>query len=182
MPSAEEIASQKERLYESSSLRDDLNDSEATVLLDWAQGQIDRLAEEFPDNFEKQARFLRQLLKAINRFVGQREFNEMEGQAKYMGKIIMYLKPLGWDNISADDVFAILPDDKADMASNLTAILAVLSPSNAESDEIQEDTPGDASGNITENNSQVLGNYKHHSINQAGKKPVLGDETDYGEE
>ena len=117
MPSAEEIAAEKDRLYESSALRDDLNDAEATVLLlQWGEGQVERLAEEFPGEFEKKARFMRQLLKGINRFVGQREFNEIDGQTKYMSKFVKYLEPLGWIGIAEDELFAVLPEDKADLA------------------------------------------------------------------
>lgn len=128
MPTSDAMATEKERLYESSSLRDDLNDAEATILLEWGESQLQRLAEEFPDEFEAKARFLRQLLKNINRFVGQREFNKMDGQLKYMSKVSMYLEPLGWENVSSDDLFAELPEDKANMSGNLLAIIRVLSP------------------------------------------------------
>jgi len=179
MPSPEEIAAEKERLYESSSLRDDLNDAEATILLEWGQSQIDRLATEFPEEFEQKARFMRQLLKGINRFVGQREFNEMEGQMKYMKKVIMYLEPLGWEGPGADELFAALPDDKANMTGNLLALLQVLSPA---SDDNPEDEPAGDPDNITENDDQELENPNPHSINLAENNPILGDELDYGEE
>ncbi|MEO1290154.1 MAG: hypothetical protein AAFV93_20575 [Chloroflexota bacterium] len=95
MVAQEAIASEKERLYESASLRDDLNDSEAKILLEWGESQVERLAQEYPDEFEKKGRFLRQLLKNINRFVGQREFNEADGQREYISKFVKYLEPLG---------------------------------------------------------------------------------------
>lgn len=128
MPSEHDIQMEKERLYESSSLRDDLDDSEAQVLLRWGEKQVERLARQYPDDFEQRARFMRQVLKNINRFVGQREFNEREGQEKYMKKITMYFEKLGWDDVDAEQLFAALPDDKADMANNLDALLRVLSP------------------------------------------------------
>lgn len=141
MPTPEAIAAEKERLYESSSLRDDLNDSEATVLLTWGEGQIDRLAQAFPDEFEQKARFMRQVLKHINRFVGQREFNDLDGQKKYMDKIGKYLEAVGWADVSTNTLFAALPKDKADMAANLNAILKVLSPSKAVEDAPTDDAP-----------------------------------------
>ena len=141
MPTPDAITTEKERIYSSSSLRDDLNDAEATVLLEWGESQLQRLAEVFPDEFEAKARFLRQLLKNINRFVGQREFNDMTGQAKYMSKISMYLEPLGWENLSSDDLFNALPEDKADMSANLIAIIRVLSP------KVAEEVPSDAPSN-----------------------------------
>ena len=141
MPTPDAMATEKERLYESSSLRDDLNDAEATVLLEWGESQLQRLANEFPDEFEAKARFLRQLLKNINRFVGQREFNEMEGQLKYMSKVSMYLEPLGWNNVSSNDIFAELPDDKANMTGNLLAIIRVLSPKQAAESQVVDTPP-----------------------------------------
>ena len=78
--------------------------------------------------FEAKARFLRQLLKNINRFVGQREFNDEAGQAKYMKKVSMYLEPLGWTDVSERDLFNAVPDDKTNMLANLLAIIRVLSP------------------------------------------------------
>lgn len=141
MSTPDAMATEKERLYESSSLRDDLNDAEATILLEWGESQLNRLAEAFPDEFEAKARFLRQLLKNINRFVGQREFNDMTGQAKYMSKVSMYLEPLGWENLSSDDLFNALPEDKANMSANLIAIIRVLSP------KVAEEKPPDAPSN-----------------------------------
>lgn len=188
----EEIASQKERLYESSSLRDDLNDAEAMVLLTWGEGQIERLATDFPEDFEKQARFMRQLLKGINRFVGQREFNEMEGQSKYMKKIVMYLEPLGWTGIGADELFAVLPDDKTDMATNLANLLAVLSPEDFPADTSVDEPRSEEEGtntnmativeNFAENMFQPLENANPHSITQSEDNNLSGAETDYGEE
>ncbi len=205
MPAVEEIAAEKERLYESSALRDDLNDAEATVLLAWGEKQVDRLAEEFPEEFEKKARFMRQLLKGINRFVGQREFNEMEGQAQYMSKILMYLEPLGWADVRSDELFAALPEDKADMAGNLSALLAVLSPESATeevpsgipspetaTEEVPPGIPSPESdmpdtvtgivGETIENDVTELENSNPHSITQTDDNNFMGVEADYGEE
>ena len=125
-----DIQSEKERLYESSSLRDDLPDEPATVLLEWGEGQVERLAEDFPDELEQKARFLRQVIKNINRFVGQREYNDAAGQADYMNKVVMYLPELGWDDVSQDDLMASLPHDATDLMANTKAILNTLTPPN----------------------------------------------------
>lgn len=125
-----DIQSEKERLYESSSLRDDLPDEPARVLLEWGEGQVDRLAQDYPDEFEQKARFLRQVIKNINRFVGQREYNDAAGQADYMNKVVMYLPELGWEHISQDELMAQLPDDTTDFMANLKAILNTLTPPN----------------------------------------------------
>lgn len=185
MPTVEEIAANQERLYESTSLRDDLNDDEATVLLKWGETQVERIAEAFPDDFEQKCRFLRQVLKNINRFVGQRQYNEFEGQQKYMSKVSMYLPQLGWESISEDQLFAALPEDKTNMNGNLQAILNLLSPTeelpedNTPSEpipnpddgnisvepppEILSDVPSDS--NITENEAQPLENSNEEGIN-----------------
>jgi len=128
MPTQDEIATEKERLYESSSLRDDLQDEEATQLLQWGEKQIERVAESFPAEFEQKCRFLRQLLKGINRFVGQREFNDFQGQQKYLSKVTMYLEALGYEAISEQDFLNRLPEDPKDMSGTLSAILNRLAP------------------------------------------------------
>jgi hypothetical protein len=130
MPTPETIASEKQQLYESASLRDDLNDTEATVLLKWGETQVERLAQLFPDEFEQKTRFLRQLLKNINRFVGQREFNDMDGQSKYMESVVKFLEPLGYKG-TQEEIFAALPTDAKDMKANLDAILNLLTPQTA---------------------------------------------------
>lgn len=128
-PADETIAAEEERLYESASLRDDLNDEEAQTLLTWGQQQVRRLAAEYPENFEQQTRFLRQLIKGINRFVGQREFQKTrDDEDNYMKKIMLWLPKLGWDDVTREQLYQALPDDKSDMAGNLQAILRVLSP------------------------------------------------------
>lgn len=128
MPTEEEIRTNQASLYDSAALRDDLNDAEATILLTWGEGQVARIAQAYPDEFEQKNRFLRQLIKGINRFVGQREFNELEGQKEYFSKVSLYFQHLGWGDISEDAVFAALPADKKDMLGTLRAILNILSP------------------------------------------------------
>lgn len=120
------IQAERERLYESSSLRDDLNDAEAMVLLNWGEKQVERLAGDYPTEFEQKSRFLRQLMKHINRFVGQREFNDAVGQREYLGKVVKYLEPLGWSGITEEHLMRDLPSDAKDMNGTLQAVLKVL--------------------------------------------------------
>lgn len=63
-----------ERLYEDPSLRDELIDDEASVLLGWAEDQTIRLAESVPDEaqFDQQFTILRKMITAVNRFIGYR--------------------------------------------------------------------------------------------------------------
>ncbi|MGJ3237442.1 MAG: hypothetical protein ACFE0Q_01925 [Anaerolineae bacterium] len=200
MVSTDDMMLNKERLYESSSLRDDLNDAEATVLLEWGESQLERLAQDFPEEFEQKARFLRQLLKNINRFVGQREFNEIDGQQKYMSKISMYLEPLGWAGIDEAQLFEALPEDKADMAANLAAILRVLSPDESDSPTDKDDgtppTPDDDApsypGDVgtapslpptpPDVEQSQLENSNPYSINQPDTHELPGANNEHGEE
>lgn len=132
MVTTETIDSHRQRLYESTSLRDDLNDDAATVLLRWGEEQVQALGQRIDneEQFEQQARFLRQLMKQINRFVGQREFNDHAGQQKYMDKITMWLSKLELDlqQVTGDALFAALPDDAADLVGNVQAIINRLTP------------------------------------------------------
>lgn len=133
MPGDAEIQAERERLYESTALRDDLMDPEAEILLRWGEGQVERLAREMPDDFEQKSRFLRQLLKHINRFVGQREFNDTAGQAKYLTDVVKWLAPLGFSgDHSVESLLSILPPDAKDMNATLQAVLAALTPPIAE--------------------------------------------------
>lgn len=133
MPGDAEIQAERERLYESTALRDDLMDPEAEILLRWGEGQVERLAREMPDEFEQKSRFLRQLLKHINRFVGQREFNDTAGQAKYLTDVVKWLAPLGFSgDHSVESLLSILPPDAKDMNATLQAVLAALTPPIAE--------------------------------------------------
>jgi hypothetical protein len=170
MPVEQEIGIEKERLYESAALRDDLNDAEATVLLKWGETEIERLALLFPDELEQKARFLRQVIKHINRFVGQREFNQLEGQKEYLSKIFPYLPQLGWASIDEMIFFAAMPQDPKDMMGTLMAILNTLTPPVASPDPLPAPT------------EPPLENPDAHSINQSAHSPVSGENTPYGEE
>jgi hypothetical protein len=152
MPTPEEIASEQEKLYESGSLRDDLNDTEAKVLLEWGQKQVEQMAQKFPNEFEQKTRFLRQLIKNINRFVGQREFNDKAGQQEYMADVVKYLAPLGYSG-NEDDLFAVLPDDAKDMMANLNALLAKLTPPQAQ--EAAPETPAGPNAATTSDDVQT---------------------------
>lgn len=151
MPTTEEIKVEKERLYESASLRDDLNDPEAEVLLKWGEAQVERIALEYPHDFEQSCRFMRQVLKNINRFVGQREFNEREGQAEYLGKVTMYFPKLAWEHITEEQLFAAMPEDKTDMAGTLNAILNLLTPPNASTASPESLPPNTESAALADN-------------------------------
>jgi hypothetical protein len=134
MPNETEIQTERQRLYESAALREDINDPEATVLLEWGEKHVIRLGQAASDSadLEQKARFLRQLLKNINRFVGQRQFNDRAGQIGYMEKVTKWLEnpSLGFKNYSADELLDKLPSDTKDMAATLNALLSAIDPGN----------------------------------------------------
>jgi len=134
MSTETEIQTERERLYDSAALREDINDDEATVLLEWGEKHVVRLGQAAADSadLEQRARFLRQLLKNINRFVGQRQYNDRAGQLDYMEKVVKWLAnpTLGFKNHSADELLDELPSDTKDMAATLRVLLNAIDPGN----------------------------------------------------
>jgi len=126
MANAEKVRQEIERLYESAALRDDLNDEEARVLIEWGKQKIESAAHAPDEEFEAQCRSLRQLMKRINRFVGQREFLDESGEAEYLGKVAQWLPPTGYSAQVANHLADVLPPQKSDMMQNLEAILGAL--------------------------------------------------------
>lgn len=137
-----DLDAERQRLYEVPALRDDLNDPEASILLKWADEQLQRLAAQNPPNLEKQVKYFMQMVKGINRFVGQREFNDEAGQQRYMKQITMWLPQLSlFEGVTEDMIRSALPEDKADMNANLQGILRVLTPDTTETEPPENDNP-----------------------------------------
>jgi hypothetical protein len=126
MPAAErEVREEKIRLYETPAVREDLDDPEAEVLLAWAERQIDRLAQEEGD-FAQKNRFLRQLLARINTFIGQRPYASPADEARHLEALMQTLPLNGCPHLTAEQVLACLPQERADVRANLTALLELL--------------------------------------------------------
>lgn len=132
MPTDTEIQTERQRLYDSAALREDINDDEATILLEWGEKHVVRLGQAASDgaDLEQKARFLRQLIKNINRFVGQRQYNDRAGQLDYMEKVTKWLEnpSLGFKAFTADELLDKLPSDTKDMAATLRALLDAIDP------------------------------------------------------
>lgn len=128
MPTAAEIQREKDKLYETAGIRDDLNDDEATVLLAWAETRIETLATQPDSDFEQQTRFMRQLLARLDRFIGQRQYMDDVAHADGIASIMKALPMTGFTDISESALLACLPSDRADMRANLDAILQLLTP------------------------------------------------------
>ncbi len=78
------------RLYDDSSLTDELTDEPAKVLLKWAETQLPKLAERYTEeeSFEDAFKTLRGLMKGINRLTGQRETLLPEEKQEALQKMV----------------------------------------------------------------------------------------------
>lgn len=65
----QQIQAEQQRLYEVSSLTDEMEDSTAQVLLEWASAQIPQLASD-GSQLESRAKKLRRVVGAVNYFIG----------------------------------------------------------------------------------------------------------------
>jgi hypothetical protein len=130
MASEEKLEQEIQRLYESSAVRDDLNDSEAQVLLQWGEAYLRQCAIETTsdEEFEQRSKYMRQLMKGINRFVGQREFMDSMREFEQLNKVMKWLPHTGLGDVNQAQVAVNLPEDKSDMRANLDAILEMLTP------------------------------------------------------
>jgi hypothetical protein len=122
---AQQIQEEKIRLYETPAVREDLDDADAEVLLTWAERQIERLAQEEGD-FAQKNRFLRQLLARVNTLIGQRPYVDAAGEAHYLEALMKVLPLNGCPHLTAEQVLACLPPDRANVRANLTALLELL--------------------------------------------------------
>ncbi|MGQ9887174.1 MAG: hypothetical protein ACUVSX_01675 [Aggregatilineales bacterium] len=118
-------------LYEEADVRDELTDDEAQALLQWAEEQVGRLAEQELDDeaFEAALAHLKRLMRSMNRFAArlpdlavadqQAMLEKMQVSASAIG-----LTALGAFSAQAADSLA----DPHDVAANLRALMAAFSP------------------------------------------------------
>lgn len=86
------------RLYDDSSLTDELTDEPASALLQWGETRLAQMANTITDDtaFEDQFMALRQLLKSASRFTARRHALPAEEQTDYLQKILETAKTLGF--------------------------------------------------------------------------------------
>jgi hypothetical protein len=86
------------QLYEDESLADTLRDPAATDLLRWGAGRLQTIAERYPKETEFAETFkkLRQIMKRVNRLVGERQHSPPEDQAEILSNIAEGAYELGW--------------------------------------------------------------------------------------
>jgi hypothetical protein len=142
------LQSEIERLYESESLTDELHDTEAKILLSWAEGQVKALAFREGGEFEEDCRRLRQFVKYLNRFVGQRRFMDEAQQRDALDNVQKWAERLGW-TLTIDGMMSSL-NPQPDMTIDLKAILALL-PAGVQAPYLEKPP---STGNMTENPSE----------------------------
>lgn len=116
------------RLYEDSSITDDLTTGPAQILLQWGEGQLGILANTSDDNeiFEQRFKQLRQLLKAISRFTAGRVNMDADEHRSYVRRILERGQALGfppaWGQVGAYVEKQALLNEEA----NVRALIALV--------------------------------------------------------
>ena len=77
---------EQQRLYEASSLTDDMQDDEAQELLEWASAQIPRIAGD-GSKLEDRAKKLRRLMGSVSYFVGNAEGMSAEQMPEELDRV-----------------------------------------------------------------------------------------------
>jgi hypothetical protein len=105
-----------ESLYEDAGLLDELVDSDAQLLMQWAEKQVEALAGRNLDDaaFDEAVSQLKQLLTRINRYVGRHDYLTPDEQHDWMTKIVESASALGYnipiEQMSAQIVSLAAPD------------------------------------------------------------------------
>ena len=150
------VQTEIERLYESESMTDELPDTEAETLLNWGSSQIKHLAQHSQD-LESDSKRLRQLIKYINRFVGQREFMDTDQQLEELESVVKWAKRLKIDITEQQVQEALQPI--ANMATDLDAILPLVNLAPTPASAAQETQPApNFSDSATESTPQSENN------------------------
>jgi O-methyltransferase involved in polyketide biosynthesis len=80
-----------QRLYESDKVRDELNDDEAKVLLNWGADFLRRMAPQLGDDealIDERARGVQKFMSVLNRFVGKRAYCPAEEQQALLERVV----------------------------------------------------------------------------------------------
>lgn len=89
------IQAEQQRLYEVSSLTDELIDDDAQILLSWASAQLPLMSITL-DTIEQQAKTLRRLVRSINRYVGQAQYTREDERQTKLDRIYTYATELSY--------------------------------------------------------------------------------------
>lgn len=112
-------------LYEDAEVRSDLNDDDADRLLHWGSEQIRRIAETQPQVSQSVAKFVRDLLRQINRFAGRIQHVDDPSTQTNVREIVNAGQALGW-TLAPADVLSVLDYYHPDARSVLEGVLRVV--------------------------------------------------------
>lgn len=118
-------------LYEEADVRDELTDDEAQALFQWAEEQVNRLANQELDDaaFETALTHLKRLIRNMNRFAARLPDLNAEDQQAMLAKMRVSASAIGLTALGAFSAqAAALPADPYDVAANLRALIATFKP------------------------------------------------------
>jgi hypothetical protein len=140
-------ASALERLYEDTTVRDELVDDDARILLEWGKGQVQALAKKELDDgaFEEQYAKLAYLMGRINRFVGKRQDADDPKRTEMLEKLVAAASEVGLP-IPAEKL-AIFGKEHTALgnAAALHTLMAMLTGDNPASQDVTVSSPEIAS-------------------------------------
>ena len=167
------IEEERQRIWESAPLRDDIDDDAASELLKWGEQQVQRLAQSEPADFEQQARYLRQLLKSINRFAGQREFMDDAQLQEALDRVQQWADALQYPS-SRQVMAQSLPDDKTDLSANVRAVVQSLSGQASASSTASNQPVQASTQSVAQASAQSVAQASAQSVAQASAQSVDG--------
>jgi hypothetical protein len=123
-----QAASALERMYEDTNVRDEIVDTDAKILLQWGETQVNRLAQkEMEDSVFEDAYYkLTKVMGRINRFVGMRQDADDAQKAELLEKLVATAADAGYP-ISAEAVATFAQENAAmDNAAAIRALTAMI--------------------------------------------------------
>lgn len=131
-------------LYEEADVRDELTDDEAQALLQWAEEQVARLADQELDDgaFETALAHLKRLMRGMNRFAARLPDLTAADQQAMLAKMQVSASAIGLTALSAFSAQAAeTPADPYDVTANLRALMAAFSPAAPAAPDAPADPP-----------------------------------------
>lgn len=119
-----------ERLYENSSLRDDLDDDQAAIALKWAENRLPSLAETYPDEAALEEAFgtLERILRGMNRLIKRGGDYSGEQLRARVGKVVEWAQGINLPvDAAAIDAYVIRLSELDNMG-RVQALTQALAP------------------------------------------------------
>lgn len=135
-----QIRVEQQRLYESASLTDEMEDEEAKILLEWGSSQIHKLART-GGRLEDRCKQLRRLMKDINYFIGNAEDMDSDEQLEELERIYNSADELSYP-VEEDGMEPLLDElDGASAGDMLEILLAWITHTDLSADGDDEAVP-----------------------------------------